>query len=402
MKKKILFVINTLGRAGAETALISLLRKLDPNKYEISLYVLMDQGEMRNQIPDYVTLVNKRYCDESVLSKTGARKLRKTVLSRAFTRGTVFRLIPYLVTNLIDMIGKRRIQVDKLLWRLLSDGAVRLQEEYDLAVAYLEGGSTYYVADHVKAKKKAAFVHIDYKLAGYTRKLDLGCYDVIDRIFAVSDEVKDNYLRMYGEYKEKTKVFHNMIDQDYIIKKSKEQGGFEDDFKGIRLLTVGRLNPQKAYDVAIDALKCLNRVDVRWYVIGEGSQREFLEQKIRQSNLEDKFCLLGAKENPFPYYTQADIYVHVTRYEGKSIAIQEAQTLGCAILASDCSGNREQILNGIDGSLCELDPKKIAEAIAWLIDHKEIRRQYQQETAKKRLIYREELELLENLIQKEE
>ena len=44
--KKILFVINTLGRAGAETALLELLNHLDTEKYEISLYVLLGQGEM--------------------------------------------------------------------------------------------------------------------------------------------------------------------------------------------------------------------------------------------------------------------------------------------------------------------------------------------------------------------
>ena len=40
-KKKVLFVINTLGRAGAEVALLSLFSALDPNKYDISLYVIM-------------------------------------------------------------------------------------------------------------------------------------------------------------------------------------------------------------------------------------------------------------------------------------------------------------------------------------------------------------------------
>lgn len=398
MKKKILFVINTLGRAGAETALIALLRNLDPEQYEMSLYVLMDQGELIGQIPSHVKMLNKRYSEESVLSKSGARKLRETVLIRALKRGTIFRLVPYILKNLKDMINQHKVRTDKLLWRVLSDGAVRFDETYDLAVAYLEGGATYYVADHVKAKKKAAFVHIDYGMAGYTRRLDLGCYDKIDRIFPISDEVKENFFKMYPEYRDKTMVFHNIIDQKHIVERSKMQGGFDDGFNGIRLLTVGRLNPQKAYDVAIDAMKCLGRKDVRWYVIGDGAQKEFLQQKIHQNGLEDNFILLGAKENPFPYYIQADIYVHATRYEGKSIAIQEAQTLGCAIIASDCSGNKEQIQNGVDGMLCDLEPESIAEAIGWLIDHPEAREKYKQESIKKMFGYSEELELLGELM----
>lgn len=55
---------------------------------------------------------------------------------------------------------------------------------------------------------------------------------------------------------------------------------------------------------------------------------------------------------PYPYYRQTDIYVHATGYEGKSIAIQEAQTLGCAIVASEC--NREQITDGEDGFCARL------------------------------------------------
>ena len=76
----------------------------------------------------------------------------------------------------------------KLLWRVLSDGADRLDETFDLAVAYLEGGSAYYVADHENAKKKAAFVHIAYGDSGYTREMDRDCYEKMDVIYTVSGE----------------------------------------------------------------------------------------------------------------------------------------------------------------------------------------------------------------------
>ena len=66
--KKILFVINTLGRAGAETALLELLRRLDAEEYEISLYVLLGQGEMISQVPQRVHVKNKKICTASVLS----------------------------------------------------------------------------------------------------------------------------------------------------------------------------------------------------------------------------------------------------------------------------------------------------------------------------------------------
>ena len=59
--KKILFVINTLGRAGAETALLELLRRLDAEEYEISLYVLLGQGEMISQVPQRVASLSRGF-----------------------------------------------------------------------------------------------------------------------------------------------------------------------------------------------------------------------------------------------------------------------------------------------------------------------------------------------------
>ena len=93
-------------------------------------------------------------------------------------------------------------------------------------------------------------------------------------------------------------------------------------------------------------------------------------------NLKEDFLLLGAKENPYPYYKQCDLYVHATRFEGKSIAIQEAQVLGCTILVSDCSGNREQVENGTDGILCQLSPEDISRKISELLGNEEKCREY--------------------------
>ena len=97
----------------------------------------------------------------------------------------------------------------------------------------------------------------------------------------------------------------------------------------------------------VPAMKLLKDqgIKARWYVLGEGELRNKLQQKIDSLGLKEDFLLLGAKENPYPYYKQCDLYVHATRFEGKSIAIQEAQVLGCTILVSDCSGNREMWTN---------------------------------------------------------
>ena len=205
--------------------------------------------------------------------------------------------------------------------------------------------------------------------------MDKGCWEQFDRIFTVSEQMKGHFQAFYPEYEEKVFIFNNHIDQDTLLLRAKEPGGFSDGFDGIRILTVGRLTYQKAYDVAIETMSILKKTGqkIRWYVLGEGEERKYLEKKIDAFGLKEDFLLLGAVENPYPYYEQTDIYVHATRLEGKSIAIQEAQALGCAVIASDCCGNRELITDGEDGILCRLSPQNIAESIIKVLGDKEMR-----------------------------
>lgn len=401
MKKKLLFVINTLSRAGAEIALLELLRRLDGQEYEIYLYVITGQGELVGKLPAYVRLLNSTFSEESVLTRKGRGKLIRKACQSFMKNGKLFDKICYIIRNLISMVKERRVQVDKLLWRIFSDGAERFDICFDLAMAWIEGGSAYYVADHVKARKKVVLIHIDYESAGYTRAMDQDCFERFINIFAVSEETKRHFINFYPEYAAKSSVLHSIVNQNIICLKAQERGGFSDEYDGFRILTVGRLTWQKGYDIAIETMKILKekKYDIRWYVLGEGDQRKFLKKRIQEFKLEKDFLLLGQKDNPYPYYAQTDLYVHATRYEGKSIAIQEAQILGCAVIASDCNGNLEQIADGKDGILCELTPWAVAEKIEDLYLNEEKRNRLGEKAKKKENSYEWELQLLRSLLE---
>lgn len=400
MKKKLLFVINTMGQGGAETALLELLRRLDPENYELSLLVLLGQGELIDRLPSYVRLLNGEYDATSVLTADGRKHLRRHVLKTMFRRGAVFRALPYLTGQLCAMLRRRRLLVDKLLWRVAAMGAPRFRERFDMAVAYLEGGSAYYVADYVDADVKAGFIHIDYVQAGYTRSLDRDCYTKFQRVFCVSDEVKNVFTTVYPEVE--CQIFHNLISQERIRERAKEPGGFSDGYQGVRILTVGRLNAQKAFEVSVGAMRMLKEagVQARWYVLGEGEERARLEACVREQGLQEDFLLPGTVSNPYPYFAQADLYVHATRYEGKSIAIQEAQTLGCAVLVSDCSGNREQVEDGVDGLLCELTERAVCDGVLRLLREPGLRERLGRSAAEKKLEDGEETDKLLSLLKK--
>ncbi len=399
--KKLLFVINTMGIGGAERAMVELMYAL-PEEVDISLQVMIPRGEVFAQLPERVHVLGRSDVG-SVLDKGGRRAIARTAVTSFFRYGAGFRLLPRLLHNYRAMRRSGRVQPDKLLWRLFSDGAPRPKESYDMAVAYLEGAASYFVADHVKAKHKVAFVHIDYVDAGYTKELDQGCYDDMERIYGVSKEVCARFLSVYPEYQEKVQVFHNLIGAERVRNLAEEGEGFADDFAGTRLLSVGRLHPQKAYDIAIPAMArlCQTHGDLRWYVLGEGAERESLTRLIHESGLDGRFVLLGAKKNPYPYMKQADLYLHATRDEGKAIAIEDAQVRGKAIIASDCTGNREQVISGEDGLLIELSEDNIVAAVEHLLEHPEEKARLERASCLKQTGSRRDVDALLALMKEE-
>lgn len=121
--KKVLFVINTLGGAGAEKALLELLKRFPENEYEVLLYVLLAQGELIHQVPKQVKILNQSYSDASVLSKKGKHILNRQIFKRLFVRGAIFKNLGYMLKNMAEMLKKGKLYPDKLLWRVMADSA---------------------------------------------------------------------------------------------------------------------------------------------------------------------------------------------------------------------------------------------------------------------------------------
>lgn len=360
--------------------LVTLLRQINPLDYEVDLLVLLNQGELLERLPNFVHVLNTGYNKVDVLSKEGRRTLTETVVKDCFRHGALFKNMAYLVQNGAAMTRQHHIQKDKMLWKVISDANDVPKRRYDLAVAFLEGGATYFVADHVRARKRVAFLHVDYRMAGYTRKLDHGSYQKMDRIFCVSKDNLKSFLAVYPELSDRTEVFNLAPDAREIHQKALGAGGFDDEFQGIRILTVARLVRQKRLDLSVEAVRVYEQKrrisggklpEIRWYVLGEGDEHDELEEKIRRDHLEERFILLGVRNNPYPYFRQADLYVHCTGFEGRSIALQEAKILGKPCVASDCSGNRELIQNGEDGLLVPLRAEAIENAVEHLAMHPE-------------------------------
>ena len=371
--KKVLFVGNTLGQAGAEMAMMAMMSAMHRDGWTIDMIPMLPLGEMYDLFPDYVNVIGGRGDSACIHSAAGRRKMACYV-GKAMARKGWGRL-SYLQKSWSAQKKQGSVKFPLLAWRILADYARRSTEPYDLAIGYLEGAATYYVADYVSAKVKVAFVHIDLRKGGYVPALDIESYRKLDHVFAVSNAVKDAFIACFPELTQKVSLFHNMLDPERIHRMKTEDHGFQDDFQGLRLLSVGRLMTQKKYDVALQACAVMKKrnMPVRWYVIGDGNLLDSLTRLRSELDLQNDFIFLGAMKNPYPYVSQCDVFMQTTGWEGRSIALFEAQTLCRPIIVSDCPGNTEQIHHGINGLVTKLEPEAIADAVEDLLKHPEKR-----------------------------
>jgi len=373
--KKLLIVTNTMGRAGAEKALIGLLRRLEERQCDVHLLSIIGRGALITSIPDRVRVLNTKVSAAPVLGWRGALAISGIVAVRLLRGGV--RFIPSIAKRALRQIKSGRLQPDKLLWPMLAGTMPAPQDEYDLAIAFLEGAATYYVADKVKAKRKIAFVHVNYEKAGYDRDHDEGYYRKLDYICCVSDGVLRGFEGVFPGLSGKTRLFPNIIDPDAIRAEAALPGGFDDGFDGLRLLTVARLHPQKGLDMAIEAMAKLvaaGNENLRWYVIGEGMERPRLQRLIRQRGLKGRFILMGARDNPYPYMRQCDVYVQPSGFEGYGLTLLEALILHKPCVTTAFDGVPDLLTDDRDALIIRYGADQAADAIGRLVDDAPLRR----------------------------
>lgn len=141
---------------------------------------------------------------------------------------------------------------------------------------------------------------------------------------------------------------------------------------GIRdLLAVGRLEPQKAFDVLIEAVGLARDqgVDIRLRIAGEGSQRQPLERLVEERGLAGHVTLLGHRTDVEDLMASADAFVHTARWEGFGLVLLEAMRAGLPIVATRVGAIPEVVGDGVTGLLVEPDdPAAFASALGRLAE----------------------------------
>ena len=356
MKKKLLFVIPGLNAGGAEKSLVNLLNTIDETKFSVDLFMFSHQGLFMKQIPGFVRILPKN-TELIIFQKSLLTSLLMFLKKGAFSLAKD-RLFFYLKNRKI----KNKGMAEQYSWQNLKNVVTPLEENYDVVIGFLEKSSIYFVVDKVKAVRKVAFIHTFYSELHLDLFFDKKYFEKLNSIAVVTTECAADLVHVFPSLKEKIAVVPNIVSVKLIHQLSQEQ---MEELPQNVILSVGRLVPVKGFDLAVEAARLLKERNVifHWYIIGEGSERSHLQHLIANYHLQHAFTLLGLKENPYPYIRKAKIFVQSSRYEGKSIAVDEAKILGKPIVLTNFSTAKDQIAHGKNGLICDMTAEALADSI---------------------------------------
>lgn len=191
-----------------------------------------------------------------------------------------------------------------------------------------------------------------------------------DRIVAQSSNTRDNAIKYYSPKKEVEIIplaFHapdkpKLTRKDLKIEKNE-----------IALCAVGRIVKRKALDVIINAIKFINNKNIKFYIMGDGPERENLEKLVEKQNLQNNIKFLGfvSTEEKYSYIQAADLFTLTSLHEGFGIVYMEAMFFGLPIVCTNHGGQVDFLKHEENALLIDVnDVKACANSIERFINDK--------------------------------
>lgn len=352
MKKKVLFIIDSLTCGGAEKSLVSLLPLLNKEKYNIFLW-------MRSPGGAFVPLVPK---DVHIVAQPQYGMIGRLLLKAG---GILYSMM--LRWN--KLTGKKEHGAETL-WKCQGWAMKVPQDKWDIVVAYQQGVPTYLVADKFKECKKLAWVNADVFKAGYNTIFNNKFYEKMDYIVPVSELLYNLICEKVPQFRKKYCSVYDILNPQIIKKLSNEKvQKLRTEQNEWIFVTTGRLVSPKGYDIAIDAAENLKRrgIKFKWYFIGEGGERRNIESRIKEKELQANVILLGMHTNPYAFMCQADVYVQTSKFEGFGLTISEAKILGKPIVSTNFEVVYNQLTHEKNGLIAEMNGQSVADNIYRMI-----------------------------------
>jgi glycosyltransferase involved in cell wall biosynthesis len=193
------------------------------------------------------------------------------------------------------------------------------------------------------------------------------------RLIAVSSDIRNELVKHGADPSRITTVLNGIDHRRYKRDRSREaevRASLGLSAADVVIGAVGRLEPQKRFDLLLDAFAALNarRPETRLVIVGEGSQRALLEAKRRALTLENICTFLGHLADVAPAHHVFDVFVQSSDYEGTPNAVLEAMALETPIVATDVGGTAELVDDGVHGRIVPPgDVNRLNGAIEWLL-----------------------------------
>lgn len=367
MKPKVLFIINDLETGGVTKAMTSLLNVIDRNKYDVSLFPLTPDGPFKALLPDDIKVISNP-------------------LAEALTHP--FKGIPYLLRHKPALLAGHLFRLgvsffDKANAALMISRLLPVVEgEYDIVVDFGGQFILYYMIDRLKASKKITFFHSDYSQWPYYYKIDKRYYDKADAIFTISEHCVDVMKEWFPKEAHKIGLMENISSLEVINRMACEE---VDDMHADApsLLTIGHVSENKGTDMALEAAAIMKARGVKfhWFFLGANPDEKMYADRVARLGLENDITFLGLRVNPYPYMKKADIVVHPSKFEGKSIALDEVKLLLKPVVVTDFSTVGDQFTDRYNATICDMKPEAIARAVTELLYDERLRDSYRKNLA---------------------
>lgn len=353
-RKEIVFVVDNFARGGITNSLKGIVNNL--SDYDISI-VFFQKHE--NDIETMNSFQQVEFIYEPL------KYTAKSILKELLLHKSIINIVKFAIQYVIYLVTEDRFS---FLAKQLPINYCT-QKKFDLAIAFcgLDRLSTVYCLSNIRAERKVMWVHEDCTNHGSKRYLKkLGdTYYKFSHIFCVSQSARRKFVSTYPLSAEIVSLFYNPISYDFIRKQADEAKADEISGEDINILTVGRLSKEKGQLIIPDVVKKMLSRNLRfkWYIIGEGSERKAIENRIREMNLQKNIILLGYKNNPYPYYKKCDIYVQTSLHEGYCISLEEAKCFGLRIISTGFESAKEILENYEDCYIVNYDAESIFNGI---------------------------------------
>lgn len=359
MKPSILFLVSNMESGGVSKSMASLLNVIDRKRFRVAVLISSPTGVNMPLIPNDVEIIT----DPRIIYLTRGVKGLKPLLRHGHPLLAAGSLLRMLLSRVSRSVAGRL-----LAWLMPVPQAAA--GSWDLIIDYNGQHQLYYMATKLQGRRKATFFHSDYSKWPYYHKADRHFLPLVDAIFTISPHCVKVMKEWFPGQRDKIHLFENISSPTVIHRLAQDAPVTPMPTGVLNLVTVGHVQESKGSHWALDAIRILTSRghDFHWTFVGKITDPA-IPLKAQELGIADRITFAGIQPNPYAYMARADIIVHPSQFEGKSIALDEAKILARPIVVTNFSTVNDQFTDHQDALICEMTPQDIADKIEHLANY---------------------------------